>query len=139
MKNCSGAEELKKLLVEKMRINEQEVLNKDFSSKFIEGLSSPVRVSKFGEVINLTKCHSFTEIDSIDFEFNFRIKKTGTHLELWPISFQSSERGKLVAEMEMKGRRMVNTTIQNELIDVANTWAKGLTAQGFSRSLERSV
>lgn len=139
MKNCSGAEELKKLLVEKMRINEQEVLNKDFGSKFVEGLSSPVRVQKIGNVINLTKCHSFADNASVDFEFSFRLQKNGTHIELWPISFQSVERGKLVAEMEMNGRRMVNTVIQSELVEIANTWGKGLAAQGFSRSLERSV
>lgn len=139
MKTCSGAEDLKKLLINKLKLNEQVFAGTDFPLMFVEGLSSPVRVGKTGEILHLSKCHNFTDSNAIDFEFKFRVKKNGSTIELWPISFQSSEKGKLVAELEMNGRRLINAVVQDELIEIANTWSKGLAAQVFSRSLERPV
>ena len=131
-----GSTEIKKFILSKLSLSEDDIFCEDFEKEISKKISSPITISKTKDILTLKKAMSFNHTDVFDFVMNFRVKRSGASFELWPISFKSSDGKDINAEISFNNRTLVNSQIQNELIDLSNTWGKALMAQGLSRSLE---
>lgn len=136
MNMSKGSTEIRKFILSKLSLNEDDIFYEDFEKEISKKISSPITISKSKDILTLKKAMSFNHPDVFDFVMNFRVKRSGASFELWPISFKSSDGKDINAEISLNNRTLVNSQIQNELIDLSNTWGKALIAQGLSRSLE---
>ena len=139
MNMSKGSTEIKKFILSKLSTSEASFLSEDFEKEITEMISSPIIISKANNILTLKKAMSFSHADVYDFVMSFRIRKSGATFDLWPISFKSADGKDVKAEVHFNNRSLVNPRIQNELVELSNTWGKALMAQGLSRSLEASI
>jgi hypothetical protein len=104
-----------------------------------KGLSRPILLEKNGEYIRLSKGQNIESGGEPDFTLLLRLIPAANSIEWWPVEWSSREGEKLVAEINRDGRRMTNLHVQNELIEIANTWGKSISAQRVSRELEGTL
>ncbi len=77
-----------------------------------------------------------TTLDKIDFQFRFRLSFTDKKTEWWPVYFTDSTGRTIEAETKLGDRVLTNVHKQNELIELANTWAKSIGSQALTRTIE---
>ncbi len=110
-----------------------------FETTVNKNVSSPIRIQREENLVTVSKftgTEPHTTNDTVDFYFKFRIFPSAGDIELWPIYFQDKGGRVLQAEITLCGKVMTNTYLQNELIDLANTWGKSLGSQVLTRSIE---
>jgi hypothetical protein len=138
----NGADYLRQSITKLLSADEVALLRTPESTVSLvltRGLSSPVVLEKNGEYLRLSK-RRLGEISG-DWEFTILLRLIpGTKsLEWWPVEWMSRDGKKLCAEIALEGRRLTNLQIQNELIDISNTWGKSISAQRVTRELERTL
>lgn len=133
-----GAEEFRNTLLCLLKPNERVMLaerESSFEALLLENVSSPISVRKAGALFTVSKRTDSSHSASIDFAFRFRITPAVPNDEWWPVHF-SDEAGRTIqAEVELAGRTMTNVHLQNELIELANAWAKSIGSQALTCSI----
>jgi len=104
-----------------------------------KGLSSPIILEKNGEYIRLSKGQNVKLDGDHDFTLLLRLIPAAKAIEWWPVEWSSRDGEKLCAEINVDGRRLTNLYVQNELIEIANTWGKSISAQRVSRELDGTL
>lgn len=139
--NKKGAQEFKRNLVALLNQQDRIALMATHGSVEItvtKNVSSPIRIIREENLVTVSKSpgpESFSP-ETTDFTFKFRILSTSGDVELWPVYFNDKAGRTLQAEMTFGGKVMTNAHLQNELIDLANTWGKSLSSQALTRSIE---
>lgn len=137
-----GAEQLRQNImkaVSKEDASQLKALESSLRVELKEGLSSPILLEKDGRHINLSKGQNTDSNVEPDFTLRLRLIPMGKVIEWWPVEWSSREGQKICAEITVNGRRMTNIHVQNELIEIANTWGKSISAQRVSRELEGTL
>lgn len=134
-----GTQEIKKYLSSKLKKFNVLLNDEKFAVEIIEGVSSPIYISKVSDSLSIKKSVSFNHKDDFDIQMFFRVKKSGDFINLWPTKFISKDGRSINAEIEMNGKLMINQKVQNELIELANTWGKALLAQEVKHKLQPSL
>lgn len=109
-----------------------------FEMTVTKNVSSPIRIQREENLLAITK---FTSVESsapksADFSFKFRVLLSFGDVELWPVYFEDKSGRVIQAELIFGKKLMTNTHLQNELIDLANTWGKSLGSQVLTRNIE---
>lgn len=133
-----GALELKKACSALLKPNELTFLDSSerYKTEITKNLSSPITIERNGNFLIVAK-HSIGERGSkIDFEFTFRLTFVDDKTEWWPVVFNDSSGRKIEAEIKMGDRLLTNVQKQNELIELANTWARSIGSQNLTRTIE---
>ncbi len=73
-----------------------------------------------------------------DFSFLFRIFSFEGNDVWWPIEYRSSK-DLIFCENEFNGKILVNLVKQQSLIEMSDTWAKSLEAQGVAKSFNNAL
>ena len=133
-----GTQEIKKYIISKLNLFNKSIQDNCFTVEILEGVSSPIMISRTEEIITIKKAVSFNHKDDYDFIMKFRIKNDGDSFNLWPTTFTYKDGKSIKAEIELNGKFMTSPKIQNELIDLANTWGKALSAQEVKYKLQSS-
>jgi hypothetical protein len=94
-----GSTEIKKFILSKLSLSEDDFFCEDFEKEISKKISSPITISKTKDILTLKKAMSFNHTDVFDFVMNFRVKRSGASFELWPISFKSSDGKDINAEI----------------------------------------
>lgn len=79
---------------------------------------------------------SQSSADEYEFAFLVRIDRSNGNESWWPIEYRSLEGEILACERNLNGKTLVNVSKQNQLIDLAETWASSLEAQSVVRSVD---
>ena len=137
-KRTAGAVELKRACVTLLNPGDASNLetSNDYKTEIKKNVSSPILIERNGEILTVAKRSGQGAEDKIEFQFKFKLLSVGKKTEWWPIFFNDCTGRTIEAEVQMNGRVLTNVQKQNELIDLANTWAKSIGAQGVSRKLE---
>lgn len=137
-KRMAGAVELKRACVTLLNPSDASNLetSNEYKAEIKKNVSSPILIERNGEILTIAKRTGQGGLDKIEFQFRFKLSIVGNKTEWWPVFFNDSTGRTIDAEIQMGGKTLTNVQIQNELIDLANTWAKSIGAQGVSRKLE---
>lgn len=131
----NGSIEIKKFILSALKGMNILQLDQDFEKELTTGVVTPISISKALDVLTIRKCHSFSDKSVVDLMMKFRIKRNGTGFDLWPIYFTSVDGRSINAETIFRDKILINSKIQGELIELADTWGKALSAQAFARTL----
>jgi hypothetical protein len=101
-----------------------------------KGLSSPILLEKNGEYLRLSKGKCVESGGEFDFTLLLRLVLGSKSIEWWPVEWATRGTEKIVAEITVDGRRFTNIHIQSELIEIANTWGKSISAQRVASDLD---
>jgi hypothetical protein len=101
-----------------------------------KGLSSPILLEKNGEYLRLSKGKCNEADDEFDFTLLLRLVPGSKSVEWWPVEWTTRGNEKIVAEIAVDGRRFTNIHVQSELIEIANTWGKSISAQRVASDLD---
>lgn len=74
--------------------------------------------------------------DKIDFQFKFKLSFVKNKTEWWPVFFNDSTGRTIEAKVQMGNRVLTDVQKQNELIELANTWAKSTSSQSLTRTID---
>lgn len=140
-KSLAGAMELKRVCSNILGAKDLHFLENspEFSAQITKNVSSPIMIEKKGGVITLSKCTDGDSLDKIDFQFKIRVSVTDRKTEWWPISFVDSTGRAIDAEVKLGDRTLTNVQKQNELIQLADTWAKSISSQSLKRTIDGIV
>ena len=134
----NGAQILKKTIMKHLGPSAAKVVDSpdgDFTFCITEKVSSPITVKKIGREVRVSKA---TEQGSTpDFELRFHLWSANDALEWWPVELVTPQRNQC-AETVQNGRRLVNVQVQNELVDIANTWGKNIDAQRVIKDIPQT-
>lgn len=135
-----GAHEIKKVIKKMLwpKLDEKSFFDKNFSKKITKKVSFPIKIEKLANRLTISKGESFTKPEQIDFKITFRVRRAGNDFDLWPVAFQDADGRDVNAETHCDDRVLVNCSVQNDLIDLANTWGKALAAQRVQCSLQHN-
>ena len=135
---AQGAHEIKKVIKKMLgpKLNDAKFFNGNFSKKITKKVSFPIKIEKSANRLTISKGESFKKPEQIDFTITFRVRRAGKDFDLWPVAFQASDGRDVNAETYCNDRVLVNCAVQNDLIDLANTWGKALAAQRVQCSLQ---
>ncbi len=75
----------------------------------------------------------------IEFSFLVRIEHTCGRELWWPIEYSSISGETIACEKLINGKTMVNLARQDQLIDIAETWAKTLEAQKITKEVSNAL
>lgn len=139
MSYTNGTSEIKKYIYTKLKLFNTSIEDESFKLEIEERVSSPILISKNKDLISIKKSVSFKHINDYDIEMYFRIKKYNCSFDLWPIKFISKDGKSITAEIDLNGKKLINQVVQNELIELANTWGKALLAQEVKHRFQPSV
>ncbi|MDE3269951.1 MAG: hypothetical protein OYH77_06675 [Pseudomonadota bacterium] len=134
-----GAHEIKRVVKKILGANldEKKFINDNFSKKITKKVSSPLKIEKLANRLTISKGESFKKPEQIDFTMTFRVRRAGNDFDLWPVAFQAADGRDVNVELYCDDRILVNCTVQNDLIELANTWGKALSAQHVQQSLQQ--
>ncbi len=68
----------------------------------------------------------------------FRVRRNGRDFDLWPVTFTAADGRNVNAELHCDDRVLLNCSVQNDLIEIANTWGKALAAQRVQHGLHKN-
>lgn len=136
-----GAVELKNVCASLLKPAENTVLERTetFKIEVTKNLSSPITIERDGTLLTVTKKTSADYLRNIDFEFRFRLTFVDNKTEWWPVFFNDNSGQTIEAEIKLGNRVLTNVQKQNELIDLANTWAKSIRSQTLIRTIDGIV
>ncbi len=137
-KKMSGATELRKACVLLLNSNEATKLEttSDYTTEIKKNVSSPIVLERSGDVLTISKRSGQDNFDKIDFQFKFKLSFVESKTEWWPIFFNDSTGRTIAAEVQMGNKVLTNVQKQNELIELANTWAKSISSQSLTRTID---
>ncbi|HXH76090.1 MAG TPA: hypothetical protein VNJ08_14055 [Bacteriovoracaceae bacterium] len=99
--------------------------------KKLESRSLPASLKLTANSSNLLlieKCTNDSK-EKTEFILTIRIENFGGHETWWPIEYLGQNGESAKSESQINGRTLVNLNKQNDLIILAETWAKALEAQ----------
>lgn len=133
-----GAIELKKACASLLKPSELALLDstETYRTEIAKNLSSPIIIERNGKLLTVAKRSSADPVSKIDFEFTFRLSFVDEKTEWWPVFFNDSSGRTIEAEIKMGDRVLTNVQKQNELIELANTWAKSIGSQNLTRTID---
>lgn len=133
-----GAVELKKICQLLFGFSDSSFLDKtsDYKSEISKKLSSPITIEKSGNILKVAKRTNSDLGSEVEFEFTFRLLVFEDKIEWWPIQFTDISGRKLDAEIKIGDRVLTNIHKQNELIELANSWAKSISSQNLTRTID---
>ena len=138
----NGAEHLRQNITKAISTDDAPLLKTlESSCRLVlrKGLSSPILLEKNGEHLRLSKGQNVESDGEQYFTLLLRLIPAAKSIEWWPVEWSSREGEKLCAEINVDCRRMTNLHVQNELIEIANTWGKNISAQRVSKELEGTL
>lgn len=135
----NGSIEIKKYVLSVLKDISILQLDQDFEKELATGVVTPISISKTSDILTIRKCHSFSDKNVVDLMMKFRIKRNGSGFELWPIYFTSVDGRSINAETVFRDKILINSKLQDELIELADTWGKALSAQAFARTLSNQI
>jgi hypothetical protein len=138
-KETNGAQILKRTILKHLGPSAAKSIDSsggDFSFCITEKVSSPITVKKIGNEVRVSK--SPETGSAPDFELRFLLWPAKDSLEWWPVELVTPQRIQC-AETIQNGRRLINVQLQNELIEIANTWGKNIDAQRVAKDIPRAL
>ncbi len=134
----AGATELKKACVS--LLNSSDALKLETTSEhkaeIKKNVSSPIVIERNGDVLTVAKRSGHENLAQVEFEFKFRLSFIENKTEWWPVGFNDNTGRTIEAETKMGNRVLTNVQKQNELIELTNTWAKSLSSQSLTRTID---
>ena len=131
----NGSVEFKKFIHTVTKNVGASFVEENFEKEISEGVTAPIFIKKAADVLTVGKNNIVEGKAITDMVMKFRVKRNGTSFDLWPISFASIDGRSLSAETFYHDKILINTKIQDQLIELADTWGKALAAQAFNRTL----
>ena len=133
-----GAHEIKKVIAKMLgpKLDDKNFFNSNFSKKITKKVASPLNIEKTADRLTISKGASFKQPQQIDFTMTFRVRRNGRDFDLWPITFTAADGRDVNAETYCDDRVLLNCSVQNDLIEIANTWGKALAAQRVQCGLQ---
>ena len=137
-KRMAGAMELKKACVSLLNSNDAMMFetSAEHRAEIKKNLSSPIIIERNGDVLTVGKQTDKESTDNIEFQFKFRLLFIENKAEWWPVGFTDNTGRAIEAEVQMGNRVLTNVQKQNELIELSNTWAKSISSQHLTRTIE---
>ena len=102
-------------------------------------MPSELTVTKSGSSLLKIEKHLSGSESRTDFSFLVRIENHNDCEIWWPIEYNSASGEHLQAEVDVKGRKLVNLQKQQALLEVAETWAKSLESQIVAKKIGNAL
>jgi hypothetical protein len=96
-------------------------------------------VTQFGSDLIRIEKRSGESGNRTEFSFTIRVEGPLGHETWWPIEYSGTNGEIIKAETQVNGRTLVNLSCQNDLIEVAETWARTLEAQHVTQTVGNAL
>lgn len=143
IKYPKGADYLRSGISKSLSLEEQKLISAIDSecNIVVKGnLSTPIQLVKRKDIIHVYKLRSEHDNDFSELSMTLRLKNGPKKTtEWWPIEMKSLERTLAAEKQSPTGRTMINVSVQDELLEVADAWGKNLIGQRVLHNLSRDV